>query len=341
MCWSYGGIAVVFLPKRLGSIEIEPEILRGDVKHCRRFGPCGIGNEALYLNSFFVDRMYYIPIRSVRRIFKRVAMSRGGFTGKGMFASIPYLVVEYEDGREKQCIFRTEETVDQMIGCFHQMYPQVPVHSREAQKRLEEKQAEKERRKALRENCAARGEIVRLARAAEYLEKEPALYEQMSRAARQKRVQERTNPTYRRAALTFRMMGLAVFGYGIYALVLHLGGAMYFVLFGMAAAILFSSENMLPLRRKNEAYAEQSLWEAQDQMREYISKYPDFPVPAHYAHPIVLKWMQDILAEDRAKDSAGALEILKEDLRKLDSSVTVDQETYEEIMAIKPLFLVS
>jgi hypothetical protein len=76
-------------------------------------------------------------------------------------------------------------------------------------------------------------------------------------------------------------------------------------------------------------------------MGAYISKYPDFPVPAHYAHPIVLKWMQDILAEDRAKDSAGALEILKEDLRKLDSSVTVDQETYEEIMAIKPLFLVS
>ena len=103
---------MVFLPKRLGSIEIEPEILREDAKHCRRFGPCGIGNEALYLNSFFVDRMYYIPIRSVRRIFKRVAMSRGGFTGKGMFASIPYLVVEYEDGTEKQCIFRTEETVD-------------------------------------------------------------------------------------------------------------------------------------------------------------------------------------------------------------------------------------
>ncbi len=113
------------------------------------------------------------------------------------------------------------------------------------------------------------------------------------------------------------------------------------MLFGMAAAILFSSENMLPLRRKNEAYAEQNLRETQDQMREYISKYPDFPVPAHYAHPIVLRWMQDILAEDRAKDASGALEILKEDLRKLDSSVTVDQETYEEIMTIKPLFLVS
>ena len=116
---------------------------------------------------------------------------------------------------------------------------------------------------------------------------------------------------------------------------------MYFVLFGMAAAILFSSENMLPLRKKNEAYAEQSLWESQDQLREYISKYPDFPVPANFAHPIVLRWMQDILAEGRAADAAGALEILKEDLRKMDSSVTVDQETYEEIMAIKPLFQVS
>lgn len=331
---------MVFLPKRLGSVEIEPEILREDVKHCRRFGPCGIGNEALYLNSFFIDRMYYIPVRSARRIFKRVTMSKGGFIEKGMFASIPYLVIEYEDGREKQCIFRTEETVDQMIGCFHQMYPEVPVHSREALKRLEEKQAEKERRQAMRENCRAGEEVRRLEQAAEYLEKEPALYEQMSSAAWEKRIQERTNPSYRRAALVIRMMGLAAFGYGIYALVLRLGGAMYFVLFGMAAAILFSSENVLPLGKKNEAYAEQSLREAQNQMREYVAEYPDFPVPAHYAHPIVLRWMQDILAEDRAEDAAGALEILKEDLRKLNSSVTVDQETYEEIMAIKPLFLV-
>lgn len=329
-----------FLPKRLGSIEIEPEILRGDVKHCRRFGPCGIGNEALYLNSFFVDRMYYIPIRSVRRIFKRVAMSRGGFTGKGMFASIPYLVVEYEDGREKQCIFRTEETVDEMIGCFHQMYPEVPVHSREALKRLEEKQAEKERRQVMRENCRAGEEVRRLEQAAEYLEKEPALYEQMSSAAREKRVQERTNPSYRRAALVIRMMGLAAFVYGIYALACHMGSAMYFVLFGLTAVFLFSGANVRPLGKKNEAYAEQSLREAQDHMKEYVSEYPDFPVPAHYAHPIVLRWMQDILAEDRAEDAAGALEILKEDLWKLNSSVTVDQETYEEIKAVKPLFLV-
>ena len=54
-----------------------------------------MGKEALYLNSFYIDRCFYVVLPSVRRVFKRVAMSKGGFTGKGMFASIPYLVVEY------------------------------------------------------------------------------------------------------------------------------------------------------------------------------------------------------------------------------------------------------
>lgn len=72
----------------------------------------GVGKKALYLNSFYIDRQYYIPVRSVSRVFKRVAMSKGGFSGKGMFATIPYLVVVYEDGKEKQCNFKYEDQVD-------------------------------------------------------------------------------------------------------------------------------------------------------------------------------------------------------------------------------------
>lgn len=55
----------------------------GDKKSCKRYGPCGVGEQALYLNSFFIDRRYYVALESVRRVFKRVAMSKGGFTGKG------------------------------------------------------------------------------------------------------------------------------------------------------------------------------------------------------------------------------------------------------------------
>ena len=43
-------------------------------------------------------------------------MSKGGFTGKGLFASIPYLVVEYDNGQEKQCNFKFEENVDMLLS---------------------------------------------------------------------------------------------------------------------------------------------------------------------------------------------------------------------------------
>lgn len=50
--------------------------------------------------------------------------------------------------------------------------------------------------------------------------------------------------------------------------------------------------------------------------------------------------MIDILAENRAQTIPQALNQLKIDLKKLNANVTVDQDQFEEIMAIKPLFLV-
>ena len=75
-------------------------------------------------------------------------------------------------------------------------------------------------------------------------------------------------------------------------------------------------------------------------MQRYIDAFPDFPVPARYAHPVVLRRMEEILAMERAGTVKEALEVLKGDLKSLNSSVTVDQETYEDVMKIKPLFLV-
>ena len=83
-------------PQKLGNDGLSEEELLADRKNCKKIGPCGVGKKALYLNSFYIDRQYYIPVRSVSRVFKRVAMSKGGFSGKGMFATIPYLVVVYE-----------------------------------------------------------------------------------------------------------------------------------------------------------------------------------------------------------------------------------------------------
>ena len=88
-------------PQRLGEVSLSKEELLNDKKNCRKFGPCGVGEKAVYLNSFYIDRKYYIPISSIQRIFKRIAMSKGGFTGKGVFGTLSYLVVVYENGKEK------------------------------------------------------------------------------------------------------------------------------------------------------------------------------------------------------------------------------------------------
>ena len=79
---------MIFAPVRLGETSLNAEAVAADKKSCKRFGPCGVGKEALFLNSYFIDRRYYVAFSSVRRVFKRVAMSQGGFSGKGAFGAI-------------------------------------------------------------------------------------------------------------------------------------------------------------------------------------------------------------------------------------------------------------
>ena len=129
-------------------------------------------------------------------------------------------------------------------------------------------------------------------------------------------------------------------GYGIYSLVTHAGFAVYFLLFGLAAVFLFSSANVLPTAKNNKKYIDNRLEHARTEMEQYVESYPEFPVPARYAHPGVLKRMKEILLEGRAQTLSEALETLKKDLKALNSSVSVEQEEYDEIMAIKPMFLV-
>jgi hypothetical protein len=64
-----------------------------------------------------------------------------------------------------------------------------------------------------------------------------------------------------------------------------------------------------------------------------------FPVPARYAHPVVIERMIRALEEGAASDLAGALEVVKADLKRLNHDVEVDQEEYDEVVAIKAMFL--
>ena len=87
-------------PVQLGTAAIAKDTIKADKAACKPFGPCGVGKAALYIGTYFIDRYYYIALDSVQRVFKRVAMSRGGFSGHGVFGAIPYLVVQYDNGSE-------------------------------------------------------------------------------------------------------------------------------------------------------------------------------------------------------------------------------------------------
>ena len=182
--------------------------------------------------------------------------------------------------------------------------------------------------------------LTKLERAENYLKKQSDYYMDLSLSAKKKRTYDRSNPAYKWVALAVVILGIGAFLYGIYSLLTHAGFGMYFLLFGLAAIFLFAGANVLPTSKNNKKYIENQLERSIQQMEAYIQKYPDFPVPAHYAHPFVLKRMQDIMKDGRAQTIPEALTVLKDDLKALNSNVTVEKEEYDEIVAIKPMFLV-
>ena len=306
----------MFTPVKLGNTTLPPEVLKADKKSCKRYGPCGVGEQALYLNSFFIDRRYYVALESVRRVFKRVAMSKGGFTGKGAFGSIPYLVVELDDGSQKQCNFKHEEDVDLLLAHMARVCPDIPRHSVEAERRLREK-AEREAKRLLEEY--------------------PEQTAKLSTAAKAKRVNDRSNPAYRWVALAIIVAGIAAVVYGILALIRGENVGVYFALFGLAAIFFFSGAHVLPTAKNNKKAIAQE-WERS--ISDVAALLPeDFPVPARYAHPVVLQRMIRVLREGRAQSVGEALNVMKKDLKALNASVQVEQEEYDEVVAIKPMFL--
>ena len=85
-----------------GKQSIPAADLKADKKAAKKIGPVGMGKRAFYLNSFYISRMYYVLWTEVSRVYKQVAMSKGGFTGIGAFGAMSYLVVELRDGRVKK-----------------------------------------------------------------------------------------------------------------------------------------------------------------------------------------------------------------------------------------------
>ena len=329
---------MIFKPKQLGAAGIPEQTLSADKKSCKRFGPCGIGEEALYLNSFYLDRRFYVPLASVHRVFKRIAMSKGGFTGRGVFAAIPYLVVEYDDGAQKQCIFKREDDVDRFLEYMAVIRPDIPRRSVEAERRLREK-AEREAARYLKElTPRAQKAWDELEVAKQTLADSPDKSGRLARAAKNKRRNDQANPAYKWVALAIVIAGLLALAYGLYTLFSRDTSGIYYTLIGLAGVFLFSGSQVLPTAKNNRRAIDREWENALCALREEMDG-KAFPVPPQYAHPIVLDRMIRILREGRAQSADEALEVLKNDLRALNSSVQVEQEEYDEVVQIKPIFL--
>ena len=333
---------MIFKPAQLGMAKLDQQELVEDRKSCKKIGPCGVGKKALYLNSFYIDRRYYLPYGSISRVFKRVAMSSGGFTGKGMFASMAYLVVEYDGGKQKQCNFKDERDVDKLLEVLAKEQPQIPLLSEAGEQALQKKEAEKAARKLPELTDEAKHSVTVLRKAKEYLEEKPELAEELSAAERRKRAQLQSKPVYRYVALAIFLFGLVAAAYGLYAITNHVGNyGIYFALFGFAAIFLFSSYNMLPTARNNHSAIMKRADRAEQAAADYVKRYPNgaFPVPSYYAHPTVLKQMMDAIEEGRAVTVPEALEAVKARLKALNADVQVEQEEYDEVVLIKAMFL--
>ena len=329
---------MLFAPKHIGSTPLDRDALAADCKVCRRIGPCGIGQKAVYLNSFYVDRCYYAAFDDVARIFKRVAMSKGGFTGKGVFGAIPYLVVQFRDGHEKQCNFKYEELVDQFLSVVAREHPDIPVHSEAAERRLREAE-EAERARYLKELSPEAQAAVDALRAAQTkLTARRELSDALAFTARQKRVIDGVSPTYRYAAAAILLLAVLSALLGVFMVLDRRDHAVWFVLFGMAAIFAVISSRVLPTGRNNKRYAQQQWDAALGDMRGYLDK--AFPVPPQYAHPVVLERMIRVLREGRALSVEKAYQVMKSDLKALNADVTVTQKEYDEVVTVKPLFLV-
>ena len=170
-----------------------------------------------------------------------------------MFASIPYLVVEYDDGQQKQCNFKYENQVDDLLKLLSAEQPQIRLLSEAAEAKLEKQKAEKERELRSRPEITTQSqkEVAKLQRAIDYLDQKPQLSENLSRAAGRRRTYQCTSPSYRWVAMAITMLGFVAVAAGIYSFIVHNDFAVYFLLFGIAAVFTFAGFSVLPTARNN------------------------------------------------------------------------------------------
>ncbi|MEE0954948.1 MAG: ATPase P [Eubacterium sp.] len=332
---------MIFAPIKNGNRELSRQELAEDKKNCVKIGPVGLGEKALYTNSFYIRRYYYTCWSDIRRVFKRVAMSKGGFSGKGIFATIPYLVIQKSDGTEQQCNFKIEQEVDEVLARIQKTHPEIPIYSAESEHKLRKAKAEQEAKylKKLPENANA--SIKRLEDAKDTLNGDDRYSRLIVFAAKEKRSVDGAKPSLKAIAAFIDIASLAGIAAGLYIRFAKANSmGLYLALFGAAFILSVSASQILPTPRRNKKTVQKDWEEALSQMREFLKDPDAFPVPVQYAHPVVLDRMIRVIREGRASDEKEALEVVKKDLKALNNTVKVSQQEYDEVVTVKPLFLV-
>lgn len=331
----------LFRPVPLSSSELPADVLRRDAASASRFGSAGVGEKAVYLGSFMRERRGYVPYDAIRRIYKRIAMTKGGFSGRGVFASAAYLVVELRDGGERSCYIGREDVVDSLIAAVRTKAPYLRFMSESAEERVRRRLEEEASRRKADITKEAAALVEELIRERSFLDESPSLYDTLSVASSRKRSEDIARPMLRYVATAIVLLGVVASGYGVVSVVRNgFGDSVYIALFGIAAVFLFSGFSVLPSGRLSRRAIQKGLDDAVAAMEEYVRGYEGFHLPARYAHPAVLTRVIRIIQEGRADDWQDALRIMKDELRAIDSSCSVSQEEYDEIMAIKPMFLI-
>ena len=108
---------MLIAPRSLSTETYSREELKADKNNALKFDSCALGKRALYVGGYFLSCVYYIPLHRVKRVYKRLAVSKGYFEGK-VYGTLAYLVVLYDGGKEKVCRFEHEETLDSMLSAI-------------------------------------------------------------------------------------------------------------------------------------------------------------------------------------------------------------------------------
>ena len=116
---------MLFPPKPLSSLTFSQEELKTDKDTRLKFGQCSLGKRALYVGTYLLSNRYYIPLVRVNRVYKRLAVTKGFYDGK-VFGSLSYLVVLYDNGKERVCRFDREEELDSMLNAIRK-HTHIPV----------------------------------------------------------------------------------------------------------------------------------------------------------------------------------------------------------------------